>query len=461
MAILELRILPPLAIARLGASPEPLEAFDLLPPHDSPLGFRVITPQPTFLVDEATGEIAKEYTPEHIVFKDGAGRIRPAAPFLEVFVRTSDEDDALVPLTRDLLTRHDSSLDALSWTVTVANHKIFRRTGVEADRILASAGPITSHESHPLQGRCDNFLPGKLLPLGSVRFIKPTADHPEIRLRFTPAAGVVYGASRSRFTSNTEQQPDPIINSDDLVLYDAQKGSWRGYRDGNTPLVTNPPQIYAGYLDGKDQVSWGYLDDECDGNVCVTLKLSDGTALTAHAHIGAGPPRFAPDSLPLRAASDELDQILMGAEVGEEEFSLEEAAELVRRGLESVRLLNAAIMNGNPAAGQDPGVTNMVTMDRFNFHRLTAPIAAPSIVDTLALVTLHERVFGALLSGTAPWFPDLLRRPEEIGDLSEVALRKMPAMMRGADGRAVTFTRRQIDMVVKAALLASASPKRV
>jgi hypothetical protein len=462
VAILELRILPPLAIARLGSSPEPLEAFDLLPPDDSPLGYRVIAPQPTFIVDEATGEIVKEYTPERVSFKDGAGRVRPAAPFLEVFARTSDDEDALVSLTPDLLERHGSSLGALSWTVAVSNIKIFRRTGQDGDKIVARLGPITSHERLPLSGHCENFLPGRVLPLGSVQFIKPSILHPEVRLRFTPATGAVYGTNRLRHVTKTQQEPDPIINHDDLVLYDEHKGRWRGYKDGTGPTVTNPPAIYAGYADGDDQVSWGYLDDECDGHVRVALKLTDGRELTAHGHIGAGPPRFAPDSLPLRTVSDELEQILLGSTVEESEYTLEDAADLVRRGLESVRLLNTTVMNGNPVDGRPSVASMMPQQDADNFGRYYAPIAAESLVDNLALRTLHERAFGALLSGTAPWFPDLMRRPEEIGDLSAQARRKMPAMMRGADGRALTFTRRQIDLVVKAAsgLLASAGTSK-
>jgi hypothetical protein len=62
----------------------------------------------------------------------------------------------------------------------------------------------------------------------------------------------------------------------------------------------------------------------------------------------------------------------------------------------------------------------------------------------------------------APWFSDVLRRPEEIGDLSNAGRRKMPALMRNADGRALTLTRRQIDTVIKAAAGAmfAAGPQR-
>ena len=152
--------------------------------------------------------------------------------------------------------------------------------------------------------------------------------------------------------------------------------------------------------------------------------------------------------------------MLYGVSVDTGEYTLEEAADLVRRGLESVRLVNTTVMNGNPVNGRLRVASTMVAQDANDFERMYAPIAAASLVDNLALRALHERVFSALLSGTAPWFPDLMRRPEEIGDLSDQARRKMPAMMRGADARALTFTRRQIDLIVKAATGALASAAR-
>ena len=80
-------------------------------------------------------------------------------------------------------------------------------------------------------------------------------------------------------------------------------------------------------------------------------------------------------------------------------------------------------MNGNPVNGRPRVASTMVAQDANDFERMYAPIAATSL-DTLALRALHERVFGALLAGGAPWFADLLRRPEEIGDLSDQARRR-------------------------------------
>src|SRR5262249_52100023 len=80
-------------------------------------------------------------------------------------------------------------------------------------------------------------------------------------------------------------------------------------------------------------------------------------------------------------------------------------------------------------------------------QRRLEPIMAAALVDEVALENLHQSLLVALRSGTAPWFADVLRDYDEVGDLSDRGRRKMPAMMRGADGRYLTLTRRQIDLI--------------
>jgi hypothetical protein len=454
MTITELRILPPFAIGRLGASETPLENYDLALDDKDALGFRQIKGAETLRVDRKTGEITECYRPERVRFRDG-GAIRPVAPFLEVFARTAD--DTLEPLTLALLAKHDLKPSSLKWRVEVGNLKIFRRTSVANDCIEAKA-EFSDHRAHPLEGRCANFFDGKTLPLGFVQYIKPTQAFPEIRLRFTPAHGWVYGSSTKRkqvddFNKVVEVH-DSIIPPD-RVLYDPKKGKWRGFDDSTTPAPqrTNPAAIYAGYSDpdSGDQISWGYLDDECDGIVTVTLAIA-GKTLTAFARIAAGPPTFAPDSIPIRTVADELDQVLLGDTVDAATVTLAEAEEIVRRAIESVRLMNTAAMNGNTIEGRINAASTMVRQDSNDFSRYFQPIMTPTSVDNHALLALHQNILAALRSGTGAWFAQTLRQPEDIGDLSDAGRRKMPAMMRGADGRLLTLTRRQIDTIVKNAV---------
>lgn len=475
MKIIDLRILPPIAIGRLGSAEIPLDAFDLEVLKDEPLDFRHIIPKESLSVDPDTGEI-KSYQPEKIIFKDVPGRkekdgiVRPVAPFLEVFAITDQNPELLVPLTRDLLSEAGLAVKDISWHVDVGNIKLFRRTQSSKDKIDAKVDNITSHERIALKGKCGNFLEGKTLPLGHVQFIQPTNEFPEIRLRYTPAAGKVYGTSKKRIeTADEAPVDDPVYESyeEDFLLY-KESGDWFGYEEGNQewPILTNPGAIFAGYDSTDDEgnyirVSWGYLDDECDGFASVHLKNTDGETIKARAHISAGPPAYAPDTLPVRVVTDELEQILLGPDV-EKEVPVEEAEEIIRRALETVRLMNTAIMNGNPYEGKARIASTMVSQDSNDFGRMFEPIMATSLVDNLAVRAIHERVFNGIGTGATPWFDNALRRPDKIGDLSNEERRKMPAMMRGADGRALCLTLRQINTIIKSAtsaMFAKASEK--
>src|SRR5262249_9636119 len=141
-----------------------------------------------------------------------------------------------------------------------------------------------------------------------------------------------------------------------------------------------------------------------------------------------------------------------------------DAEDIVRRAFETVRLMNTTVMNGNTVAGRTAVASMMPSQDSNDTHRLFAPVMASSIVDSRSVLALHPGLLAALSSGAAAGFGDGLRKPEEIGDLSDAGRRKMPALMRGADARYLTLTRRQINMisqVAAAAPFAGAAPKAV
>jgi hypothetical protein len=167
----------------------------------------------------------------------------------------------------------------------------------------------------------------------------------------------------------------------------------------------------------------------------VTLTVG-GETLSAFGRVGVGPPTYAPDAVPIRTIADELEQALLGPTVESTEATLERVEEIVRRAFETVRLMNTAAMNQGGMAAHDQ-----------RQGRRRDPIMAPSLVDDVALENLHQSLLVALRSGTAPWFADVLRDFDEVGDLSDRGRRKMPAMMRGADGQHLTLTRRQIDLI--------------
>jgi hypothetical protein len=450
--IAEMRILPPFAIARLGSSESPMDNYELR--ITDPIGARQIVPAETFLIDGKTGEISLKTPPFEVNFRDDKGKIRPISPFLEVWIRF-EGDDNLVPLTSEILSEAKLSPADVKWNVDVANIKAFRRTGDANDRVEATTGNFSNHDLQPLKGTCHNFLKGKSIPFGFVQYVKPSAKFPQIRLRFTPAAGKVYGPP-----------PDPPNTTDPNIadaVYNPQKG-WKGYIDPTDfkkdPIgvrkATNPSEIYAGETeagatsDGDSVLkSYGYLDDECDGIVEVELKTG-GKKLSAYARIVAGPPTFAPDSMPVRTVGDELEQAMFGPDLEDEKVTaqeMEDVRDIVRHALETIRLMNTAQMN---LASIARGV-GMARMDALDVKRALEPIVDPTVADSLAIRARHERVLLALESGSLAWFARVLRNYDEVGDLSDEKRRKMPALMRSADGRHLALTRRQVNKVRAAA----------
>jgi len=245
-------------------------------------------------------------------------------------------------------------------------------------------------------------------------------------LRFTPGAGKVYGPTAG----------DPNIADD---VYDAKKGKWLGYHDPGDSFSTSPATIFANDRSSRN-LSIGYLDDECDGTVDVQLQLGKKT-LTAFARIVAGPPQFAPDGLPVRTVLDDLEQAALGPTVNEP-VTLSEAEQIVRRAMETVRLMNTAALNS-------PDFNSMASQDRRS--RSQAPIFDPSVADALAIRARHESVLLSLSSNTLTWFSQVLRRYDQVGDFSDEGRRKMPGMMRGADGNHLALARRQASTIDVAA----------
>ncbi len=449
MTIYELRILPSLAIARLGASKTPLASYRLEVNQGAPLGYRTIVPDETLELDIGSGEITKAFTPTRVKFRDGDS-IRPVAPFFELFARTSE--DVLEPLTQQHLAACGLTPKDVKWTIHLGCRKIARRTLDERDRIDAVI-TVADHARYPIEATCANFRDGKTLPLGWVQYVRPNDGFPEIRLRYTPAAGYVYGSSPSGECYDTSK-PEPAHTDANVpperILYDPKKGSWLGYDESKADitLLTNPGSIFTQY--GPNNLSRGYFDDECDGIISVLLEI-DGQSLSAFARVGAGPPTFAPDAIPIRTVADELEQVALGVS-HESLATLADAEEILRRAVETVRLFNTVALNGNTVQGRTNQASTMARQDANDFGRFFQPIMAPAIVDNHAILALHQNILTALRSGTGAWFADALRKPEEVGDLSDLGRRKMPAMMRGADGRYLVLTRRQIDAVVSAAV---------
>ncbi len=460
MTIRDIRILPPLAIGRFGSASEPLDNYTVEVDPKQPLGYRRIKGAETLKVNNTSGEISASWTPEYIQFKDGE-HIRPVAPFLEVFALTAEGD--LKPLDLDMLEGHGLDPSNLSWRIRVENRKVFRRTGNPKDSVVADTGWFRHHGHQELRGLCENFIKDAAISFGNVRYIKPNDQFPQIRLRFTPAHGLVYRTAGIG--------PDPSVPEKRAVYRAAaaernshrkrrKHQSWHGFEiEENSLDETLPPSLFAieppaPPWTNERQVSRGYFDDACDGFVEVALDLGKGKKLTAVARICSAPPTFAPDSFLVRSLADELEQAIHGPVVPPDEphaWTHARAEDIIRRAYETVRFMNVAVLNGNDINGQPSVVDSMPSDDEIDTGRPFSPVMPQVSVDTLAVLALHQQVFAALSGGAPPWFLSLLRQPEEVGDLTDHGRRKMPALMSGPDARYLALTRRQIDTFFKVA----------
>ncbi len=292
-AILSLRLLPPLAIARLGSAETPMDNYTLSSPApDAPLDFRALEPRATLVLGEnAQGEIEilhERPAETPLQFKDlgpdEKPRIRPVAPFIEAFAEVEGMDD-LQPLTPQLLAENGLKVSDVKWSVNVANRKVVRRTGDERDAVVATVTDISHHKWVDLPGRCAHFRnpDADAIDFGRVGFVKPTAAHPQIRLRFHPAKGLIYGpvdppkAAPDTLAPHLTPYEVPAARS----IYKNPDGAapgtaWRGLDSRKAKGFFNdtlPPALFAieppapNWLFDNVAISRGYLDDACDGFV--------------------------------------------------------------------------------------------------------------------------------------------------------------------------------------------------
>jgi len=462
--ILDIRIFPPIAISRFGSASDDLDGYTVEINEKNPLDFRDIVPESTAIIEEDGKIVWKKST--SISFKDNQGKIKPVSPFLELFVCTDDDTENFIPLTANILKIAGASLADVSVTIRMENHKMYRRTNDLNDVIKAEV--TISGEDYAkkeLLGKCENFINAKTISLGHIQFINPTTADEVLRLRFTAPAGKVYGPDTDFInevikSGSLSEEYRAYLNQlpDDQRIYESRKGGWTNYKEGgiSSPVTTNPSQIYAGYDIDDEHYSLGMFDDASDG--FVEVKISE--KLSSRATLVTAPPAFAPDLIPIRLVTDELEQILFSPELDQEEtVHIEDVQEILRRAMDSIRLMNTAIINGNSFNGLSGTASTMPRQDSNDTNRLFEPVMSPEIVDNFTLLKLHEKIYSSLESGIAPWFINSIRMPNEIGKLDNETRRKMPAMMRGADARALTLTYRQINTIIKAIYQGSLQPK--
>jgi hypothetical protein len=367
---------PPLSVARLGGSSVPMDAFSWIASEEPHLiGETQIRPEWTLDVQSDGGIVPRK--PDRLVLKD-EGKIRPVAPFLELWCDVGDAGDQAnwtrQPLTSTLLAAEGFDLSGLTFTVTAMNRKASRRTGNPAHR-FGTFPPVTitgnDHAPNALRGSSPPVAVGQVpmipadrfIPLGSVQVIRPGRQPAEsegvlwagavnvetIRLRFTPARGEFFGPPGS------EQVVQPPSRSGGFSavppgnsFLNAAAG-WFGARTEGVQIVLGQPpsglvvpaDTYDGAeLSNQSDPSLGIIDDACE----ILVEASLGQGLNARANVFCGPPDYAPDRRPFLSLADDLNDRAGDRAVRSDGMSDEDldrwVEDLFERAFETVSLFN-------------------------------------------------------------------------------------------------------------------------
>lgn len=449
---------PPLAFARLGPSPDPCENYRYGPNDLNPRGTgkTVALPAPSLVVDATDGTLT-ERPPQgnRVRFKDEHG-FRPICPFFEVhgsWVIDGVRGDG--PITTEVLDAFDLTPAHVRWKVEVANLKAHQCTRAEDDRIDATVEVAANHhQKRPLEGRSPQTAarplvpPGRHVPLGSVQIPQPSAAFPGLRLRFTPAAGLVYGPTN--LLQRTTRYPLPAEQ-----LFLSPNSRWCEFRTTVSDPRTEPGGLYAGASDEDGGTSFGLVDDVCDGLVTVTVG-----ELTARARIVVTPPDFAPDRRPFTSLADGLADRVKRAEVrdpayvsGNPQLTALEVRDLFERALEAMDSVNVDAQNQR-ATGENirnaQGEGSSVAEARARTFPTPVPLAGITLALTERGRRKHRR-FSALevledLIREQPDFIERFVRPPAAED--PWYDRRMPVAVRGSDAFPMHLTRRQYDLLV-------------
>jgi hypothetical protein len=356
--ILEIYFLPPMAVARLGGSATPVENYTWTEdPTIFGAGRTVIEPAVTLHVNER-GDL-QAYLPSQIRFRD-SGLYRPVAPFFELWAgyRDNNNDERQDgPLNIALLDRAGASLESLSFFVRAANLKPARRSGDAANGFEAQLRVTgTDHDPHRLSASSPRTPSGESLvspeqpiPLGTFQVVRPVpytdagVDLSVVRVRFTPAAGEVYGPpSAQTGPAPGTLRTHTIVKPEHRILN--PQASWLKY-DGDYAKFRNPEP--SDTYDGADVLpeppnqTFGVVDDTCDAVIQADFVI-DGLAFQARARVFVGPPDFAPDRRPFLSLADELaDRDPPTFAEPEPQADLERRInDLFQRALETAELLN-------------------------------------------------------------------------------------------------------------------------
>lgn len=365
---------PPMAIARVGRSRKPMPAYRWKLDENPQRGVQtMIEPAPTLVQKSVRGTGHHPYTlkvetPDQVKFKDRHGKVKPVAPFFELWARLQDPDGTIVevPVTKAFLEARGVTLRHVNFTVVAANRKAEARTKLASCAAVARrdfpADSYKTHHLHAISPHTEDQVPmvreDAPLPLGKIQTFKENLEDrncqtrlDQIRLRFTPGKGDSYGPPEAGKAPASPLPPgafEPPMTEYGRIHKMTRKENrifnsdtpWLGYnfREDNTPKWPTPMDSYDGARVGSGN-SWGLIDDTCD--LIITARLAmDGKSHEAQARSMAGPPDFAPDKRPMYSIRDELEDRDLPPIRLDRHDTPAEVVDLFRRIFETASLMN-------------------------------------------------------------------------------------------------------------------------
>ena len=393
--LLSIYFLPPFAVARLGASDTPLEAFEWVEDETTHGGGKTVI-NPTVSLEILGDGSIRPYTPSTIRFRDGPeALIRPTAPFFELWAKF-DDAEALRPLTSQLLSELGSGLGHLTYRISAANLKAARRCndpscGFAADvmvrgddftpkPLLASSPNIPDHE--PLVPSTKPILLGHLQVIRPKPGTSANVNLDTLRLRITPGSGQVYGPPKATSAR------DPAVSGgpEYLIVPEANRilngnAAWPNFEVGNKENP-EPSDTYDGADDNLNSGgrSWGVVDDACDMTIEASVEVG-GKEFVARARATAGPPDFAPDRRPFLSLADDLaDRELPPSDVTKPEI-VNEIADLLARVYETVSLVNLDSLRAEFTGDRPPKPNPVPVVGRESMTKADRPLAYETAIN--------------------------------------------------------------------------------
>jgi hypothetical protein len=359
---------PPLAIARVGGSSTPLDAF-VWDSDTSIHGANRTVIRPDVTLKVLPDASLRPYLPNVIQFRDG-DQLRPVAPFFELWATVERNGGPCQEERLNLSLLQDVGiwLDSVEYTVTVGNRKAQVRARSAACAYIARINAMgDDHKRKPLDafsphnaGEEPLVLRDHPIPLGEFQVIRPIArqamgvDLSVLRVRFTPARGEVYGPPTAIAGPASPLPPGEALQPVTLGgrLHDIvpkrnrilnPKSRWCHYvMDEFGQEDPQPSDSYDGANVGENR-SWGVVDDTCDGIIEVQVAIN-GVRHVATTRILSSCPDYAPDRRPFNSLADDLSDRDKGRMVIRTSDDLKEVqaqiADLFERVFETSSLMN-------------------------------------------------------------------------------------------------------------------------